>query len=66
MQGDRNHTLHNAAIPGVRSEYVSSCLRWHLPAEVDVVLVGAYSLCALDQPPFRQLGCNSTPQLYCT
>ena len=36
---DAVHSLHNAAIPGVQSKYFTSCLKWHMPADVDLLLV---------------------------
>ncbi|EFN53595.1 expressed protein [Chlorella variabilis] len=33
-----NHTLVNAAIPGVPSSYFALCNRWHVPEDVDLVV----------------------------
>ncbi|KAL4853770.1 Cell cycle and apoptosis regulator protein 2 [Chlorella vulgaris] len=34
-----NHTLVNGAVPGTPSSYFALCSRWHVPADVDLVVV---------------------------
>jgi hypothetical protein len=33
------HTFHNGATGGIQSQYMTSCLKWHLPDSVDLVIV---------------------------
>jgi hypothetical protein len=33
------HRFHNGALGGVMSTYMNSCLKWHVPADVDLVIV---------------------------
>ena len=33
------HVLHNGAIPGTQSRYMSMCVNWHVPKGVDLVVV---------------------------
>lgn len=51
VAGGRNHSLHNAAIPGVRSSYFTSCLKWHMPEDVDLLIVRRRP-----SPPLQRLG----------
>ena len=34
-----DHVLHNGAIPGTQSNYMSMCVNWHVPNGVDLVVV---------------------------
>jgi hypothetical protein len=38
------HRFHNGALGGVTSTYMNSCLKWHVPPDVDLVIVSAISL----------------------
>lgn len=38
------HVLHNGATGGVQSQYMTSCLKWHIPQTVDLVIVRGCSL----------------------
>lgn len=33
------HRFHNGALGGVMSTYMNSCLKWHVPSDVDLVVV---------------------------
>lgn len=33
------HRFHNGALGGVTSTYMNSCLKWHVPPDVDLVIV---------------------------
>lgn len=41
VKGDGKHAVHNGAIGGAQSKYFATCLKWHVPPEVDLVLVRA-------------------------
>ena len=45
------HAFHNGATGGIQSQYMTSCLKWHLPATVDLVIVRALNPGA---PPIPQ------------
>ena len=40
----RAHVMHNGATGGVQSQYMTSCLKWHMPETVDLVIVRRYTL----------------------
>lgn len=39
------HRFHNGALGGVMSTYMNSCLKWHVPADVDLVVVSGRTPC---------------------
>lgn len=41
--GDGRHAVHNGAIGGAQSKYFSTCLKWHVPPDADLVLVCFYT-----------------------
>lgn len=38
-EGGPQHAMHNGATGGVQSQYMTSCLKWHMPQTVDLVIV---------------------------
>ena len=36
-EGHRNHS---GAVPGIMSSYINACMKWHVPQDVDLILVG--------------------------
>lgn len=38
-EGGPQHAMHNGATGGVQSQYMTSCLKWHMPENVDMVIV---------------------------
>ena len=52
---DAPHRFHNGALGGVMSTYMNSCLKWHVPPHVDLVIVSS--------PPAERLTSTSLYQL---
>ena len=47
------HAFHNGATGGIQSQYMTSCLKWHLPATVDLVIVRALHPVTTSRAPQR-------------
>lgn len=37
--GPPMHAFHNGAVGGIMSTYMTACLKWHVPTDIDLVVV---------------------------
>ena len=39
LPGPLGHAFHNGAVGGVMSTYMTSCVKWHVPSDIDLIVV---------------------------